>query len=168
MIHYRLLNPHYLLQHELMVNGHLGVAIGEVLDLLLLRNNLLIEKVDLLCGNRVIVRLCLLSWSRGLSSDVVERVFAIRFKLGVFKLPGLGNASSETDINRTAIWVPHILSIRRLAILLIILSYFVEVVLVQLSHETGKVAVFEMLRQYRLGKFLALQLVSGRRLRWLA
>jgi hypothetical protein len=156
MIHYRLLNPHYLLQHELMVNGHLGVAIGEVLDLLLLRNNLLIEKVDLLCGNRIIVRLCLLSWSRCLSSDVVEGLFAVCSKLGVFKLPGLDKASSETEIKRTATWDPHILSIRRLAILLIILSYFVEVVLVQLSHETGKVAVFEMLWQYRLGKFFAL------------
>lgn len=38
-------------------------------------------------------------------------------------------------------------SIRRLAIVLVVLSDFVEVVLVQLSNETGKVAMFEMLGQ---------------------
>lgn len=37
-----LLNPQNLLQHQLMVNGHLREAIGDVLDLLLLRNDLLI------------------------------------------------------------------------------------------------------------------------------
>lgn len=36
-------------------------------------------------------------------------------------------------------------SIRRLAIIFVILPHFVEVVLVQLSNETGKVAMFEML-----------------------
>lgn len=36
-----------------------------------------------------------------------------------------------------------------------------EVVLVQLSHETGKVAVFEVLRKDGLGKFFALNAVFG-------
>lgn len=36
------------------------------------------------------------------------------------------------------------------------MSDFVKVVLVQLSHETGKVAVFKVLREDMLGEFLVL------------
>jgi hypothetical protein len=49
----------------------------------------------------------------------------------------------------------NISAIRRLAILFVV-SDFVEVVLVQLSYETGEVTVFEMLGQDSLGELLVL------------
>lgn len=55
---------------------------------------------------------------------------------------------------------PYILSVRRLAVLLVILTDFVEIVFVQLAHETGEIAVFEMLGQDGLGELLALDLLS--------
>lgn len=53
---------------------------------------------------------------------------------------------------------PYVLSIRRLAVFLIILANFVEIVFVELAHETGKVAVFEVFGEYGLGELLALNL----------
>lgn len=44
----------------------------------------------------------------------------------------------------------------RSAVLLIIMPHFVEVVFVQLSHETGKVAVLEVLWEDVFGEFLVL------------
>jgi hypothetical protein len=40
-------------------------------------------------------------------------------------------------------------------------SHFVEVVLVELAHETGEVAVLEVLRQDVLGEFLVLRASSA-------
>lgn len=51
---------------------------------------------------------------------------------------------------------PYVLTIRRLAVLLVILADLVKVVLVQLAHETGKVAMLEVFRQDGLSEFLAL------------
>lgn len=51
---------------------------------------------------------------------------------------------------------PYILPIRRLSILLVVLADLVEIVLVELAHKTGEVAVLEMLGQDGLGEFLAL------------
>jgi len=62
-----------------------------VLDLLLLRDNLLVEQVDLLSGNGVVVTLGLLAGRRGLSADVIQRFLAVGTKLGVFEFPGLGD-----------------------------------------------------------------------------
>lgn len=47
-------------------------------------------------------------------------------------------------------------AVRRSAVLLIIMPHFVEVVFVQLSHETGKVAVLEVLWEDVFGEFLVL------------
>jgi hypothetical protein len=47
-------------------------------------------------------------------------------------------------------------SIRRLAAFFVIVADFVEVILVQLSHKTGEVAVFKMFWQNVLGEFLVL------------
>ena len=48
-------------------------------------------------------------------------------------------------------------AIRRLPALFIVVPYFVEVIFVELAHETGKVAVLEMLRENVLGEFLVLR-----------
>jgi hypothetical protein len=72
MVQNRLLNPHQLLQHELMINRQLRVSIGKVLDLLLLRYDLLVQKIDLLCRNRVVGGLSLLSRRRRLPSDIIK------------------------------------------------------------------------------------------------
>lgn len=74
-----------------MVNRHLRVAVGDVLDLLLLRDNLLVEKIDLLCWHRVIVGLGLLPRRRGFSPNIIEGLFAVRSELGVLELPGLSS-----------------------------------------------------------------------------
>jgi hypothetical protein len=61
-------------------------------------------------------------------------------------------------VGRVAVNVlqPYVLTIRRLAVLLVILADLVKVVLVELTHETGKVAMLEVFWQDGLGKFLAL------------
>jgi hypothetical protein len=46
--------------------------------------------------------------------------------------------------------------VRRLPVFFIVVSDFVEIVLVQLPDETRKVAVFEVLGQYMFGKLLVL------------
>ena len=58
------------------------------------------------------------------------------------------------------VYCPYPDAIRRSAALLIVVSHFVEVVLVQLAHETGEVAVLEVLRQNVLGEFLVLRKFS--------
>ena len=50
----------------------------------------------------------------------------------------------------------YILSVWRLATLLVILADFVEIVLVELAHKAGKIAVLEMFGQDGLGEFLTL------------
>ena len=52
--------------------------------------------------------------------------------------------------------ISYILPVWRLAIFFVILTNFVEVVFVQLAHETGEVAMLEVFGEDRLGKFLAL------------
>jgi hypothetical protein len=54
-----------------MIHCKLGIAIGEMLNLLLLGDNLLVEQVDLLSGCGVVVGLGLLARSRGLPADIV-------------------------------------------------------------------------------------------------
>jgi hypothetical protein len=55
---------------------------------------------------------------------------------------------------------PYILSVRRLAVFLVVLADFVKIVLVKLAHETGEVAVLEMFGQDGLRELLALDLSS--------
>jgi hypothetical protein len=55
-----------------MINRQLRVSIGKVLDLLLLRYDLLVQKIDLLCRNRVVGGLSLLSRRRRLPSDIIK------------------------------------------------------------------------------------------------
>ena len=56
---------------------------------------------------------------------------------------------------------PYPDTVRRSAALLIIVSHFVEVVLVQLAHEAGEVAVLEVLRQDVFREFLVLRASSA-------
>ena len=50
----------------------------------------------------------------------------------------------------------HSWAVRRLAVVLIVVPHFVEIVLVQLPDEAGKVAVLEVLREDVLCEFLVL------------
>ena len=72
-----------------MIHGELRIAIGEMLDLLLLGEDLLVEEVDLLGRNGLVGRLGLLARSRRFSANVVEGFLAVGSKFGVFKFPGL-------------------------------------------------------------------------------
>ena len=54
-----------------MIHCKLSIAIGEMLDLLLLGDNLLVEQVDLLGGDGLLVALGLLARSRSLPADIV-------------------------------------------------------------------------------------------------
>jgi hypothetical protein len=47
-------------------------------------------------------------------------------------------------------------SIRRLSVLFVIMADFVEIILVKLTDETSKIAVFEVLRKYVFCKLLIL------------
>lgn len=69
--------------------------------------------------------------------------------------------------------VTNIRPVRRLPCFFIVLAHFVEVVLVELADETGKVAVFEVFGENGFGEFFALQhqqSAVGRKLtgRWIS
>lgn len=51
--------------------------------------------------------------------------------------------------------------IRRWSVVFIVLSDFVEVILVQLSNETSEITVLEMFRQYILRELFVLQVVKS-------
>lgn len=80
-----------------MVHRELRIAVRKVLDLLLLRDNLLVEQVDLLGGNGIVVILGLLAGRRGFSADVVQRFLAVGAELGVFEFPGLCDGISRVE-----------------------------------------------------------------------
>jgi hypothetical protein len=54
-----------------MIHCELSIAIGEMLDLLLLGDNLLVEQVNLLRGSGLVVGLGLLAGGRGLPANIV-------------------------------------------------------------------------------------------------
>lgn len=60
-----------------------------MLDLLLLRDDLLVEQINLLGGHGFLVGLGLLARRRGLSADIIQGFLAVGTELGVFELPGL-------------------------------------------------------------------------------
>ena len=154
------LHSHDLLQHDLVVDGHLSETVVQLLDLLLLRQNLLVQQVNLLRGDGVVIILGLLARGGGLATNVVEGFLAVGAKLGVFELPCL-KTGSEASGGVWGSWKhAYILTVWGLSILFVVLSHFVKIILVELSHKTGEIAVFEMFGQDSLGKFLALQELS--------
>ena len=72
-----------------MVHRQLRIPVRNVLDLLLLGENLLVEEVDLLGGDRVVVVLGLLPGRGRFAPDVVERFLAVGSKFGVLEFPCL-------------------------------------------------------------------------------
>ena len=84
-----LLHTHHLLQHELMIDGELSIAVGQVLDLLLLSHDLLVQEIDLLCWDRVVMVASLFTGRRRFPSNVVQRLLAVGPELRVLKLPSL-------------------------------------------------------------------------------
>lgn len=72
-----------------MIHCKLRITIGQMLDLLLLGDNLLVEEVDLLGRDRIVGALGLLPGRRCFAPNVVEGVLAIGAKLGMLKFPGL-------------------------------------------------------------------------------
>lgn len=131
-----------------MVDSQLRVAVREVLNLLLLRQDLLVHQVDLLSRHAILAHLSRLTGRGCLSSDIIERIFAVCFELRVFEFPSLQGVSAlEFKTVHLAVGssITDILSIRRLARFFVVLSDLVEVILVQLTHETGEVAMLEML-----------------------
>jgi hypothetical protein len=149
-----LLHLEHLLQHQLLNDGHFGIALGDLLDLLGLGHQLLVHQVDLLDRELALVHGRSLAWRRRLSPDVVQRLFVVRLELGVFEFPRLsGSATAGKDSSgwRTDIW-----SVGRCPALFIVLAHFVKVIFVQLADEAGKVAVFEMFGKDGFGEFLVL------------
>ena len=68
-----------------------------MLDLLLLRHDLLIHKVYLLRGHAVIIDLGWLPRCWSLTSYIIQGVLVIGLKLGMFELPGLRGCQSATQ-----------------------------------------------------------------------
>ena len=77
-----------------MINAQLCKAIRDMLDLLLLRHDLLIHKVYLLRGQAIVVDLGWFPRCRSLTSDIIQGVLIIGLKLGMFELPGLRGCQS--------------------------------------------------------------------------
>lgn len=72
-----------------MVDGELSIAVGQVLDLLLLGHDLLVQEIDLLCRDGVIMVAGLFTGRRRFPSNIVQRFLAVGPKLGVLELPSL-------------------------------------------------------------------------------
>ena len=75
----------------------------------------------------------------------------------MLELPSLKEKCWSVRGNERKYGESYIRAIRRLSAFLIILTDFVEVVFIQLSNETRKIAVFEMFREDEFGELLALQ-----------
>ena len=120
------------------------ISLLQRLKLLLGRDKLCIEEVHLLCGNNVFGHDIGLPGSWRLSSDVVESILVVHFEVRVFELPRL--SWSAMHFARTVLYQSYSDAVRRGAALLIVVSHFVEVVLVKLAHETREVAVLEVFR----------------------
>lgn len=78
----------------------------------------------------------------------------------MLEFPGLVfwlDNGTQLHIEERYMHVAYILTVWRLSILLIVLPDLVEVIFVELTYETRKVAVFKMFWQDGFGKFLALQ-----------
>ena len=65
-------------------------------------------------------------------------------------------AESDTKANPAGKGATYPGSVRRLAALLVVVPYFVEVILIQLSHKAGKVAMLEVFRKNGFGEALIL------------
>ena len=69
-------------------------------------------------------------------------------------------AESDTKANPASKGPAYPRSVRRLATFLVVVPYFVEVILIQLSHKAGKVAMLEVFRKNGFGEPLVLMGVS--------
>lgn len=92
-----LLHPEHLLQDHLLVGSHFGVPLGELLKLLGLGHQLLVHQVDLLNWDVAFVQGRSFPRSRGLSPNVVQRVFVVGFELGVLEFPCLMRSAAIRD-----------------------------------------------------------------------
>ena len=111
---------------------------------MLCRRKGLAQYDDLLGRGERILRLRWFPGSRGLSPDVVQVVFAICPELWMPELPCLDACMSDsTAADRGEGWT-YVSTIGSVPALLIV-SDFVEVVLVELPHKAGEITVFEML-----------------------
>lgn len=93
---------------------------------------------------------------RRLPSNVVQRLFAVGPKLRVLKFPCLYAIIKTLSMIFLRGSVAYIGTVWGLSILLVILTNFVKIVLVQLADETREIAVLEMSWEDSLGEFFAL------------
>jgi hypothetical protein len=81
-----------------MVHGELGISVRKMLDLLLLREDLLVKQINLLSGSGVVVALGLLAGSGSFAANIVEGILAVGTELGVFKFPRLAGTSVSREL----------------------------------------------------------------------
>ena len=154
-----LLNANQLLEEHGVVYAEVVISLLQLLELLLGRDKLCVEQIHLLRWNDILRHDVGFPWGGRLSSDVVERILVVHLEIRMFELPSLQR--SVTRRVQIGVDRPYPDAVRRCAALLVVVSHFVEVVLVQLAHETGEVAVLEVLRQDVLGEFLVLRTSSA-------
>jgi hypothetical protein len=160
----RLLQAHHLVDENLVCLVYLIVRLLQGLDLVLHRQKLIADDAYLLrCRDQLFCR-CSFSRRWRLPTDAVEVVFPVCPELRMLELPCL--RASVIGVKITARWDTYSGTVWRLPVL-VILSDFVEVVLVELSHKAGKVAVLEVFGQDRLRKLLVLSSLSAPALRGL-
>lgn len=142
------------------MHAQLIVPLLQLLELLLSRNQLGVNQVHLLCRYHFIVDRIGLSGRRSLSPNVIQGVFVVHFEVGVLKLPRLRERESFSH-QPHAVRVSYPRPIGRSPSFFIVVSHFVEVVLVQLAHEAGEVAVLEVFGEYVLCELFILRYPSA-------
>lgn len=71
------------------MHAKLAVSLLKLLQLLLCSDQLRVDEIHLLGGNKLFRRLIGLPWHGRLSPDVVERVLVVRFEIGMLEFPSL-------------------------------------------------------------------------------
>ena len=89
MIDDGLLQTQDFLEEHRVMGAELAVPLMKLLELALSSDELRVDEVHLLCWHRFFRELVRLLWDRRFSSYVVEGVFVVRFKIGVFEFPCL-------------------------------------------------------------------------------
>ena len=88
--------------------------------------------------------------------NVIESVLVVGLEIGVLELPSLSTSNVSHERCEHSI-VTYADAVGRVTAFFVVVPYFVEVVLVELSDEASEVAVFEVLGQDGFGKLLVLE-----------
>lgn len=134
--------------------AHLLILLLQLLELLLRGDQLTVHQVHLLGRHLFFDLRGRLARGWRLSTNIVQGVLVVRLELGMLELPcldGVSKARGQSRCLRAYTW-----PIGRMSCFLVVVADLVKVILVQLAHEAGKVAVLEMLGKDVFGESFVL------------